>query len=312
MIRKYILPVLALLGIGLGIMAAIKSSKKMIPPPMVSDAPASPYKAFVAGAGLVEANTENIAISTEIAGIISKIYVSKGSQVKKGDPLFTIDDRATRALLAQQLAAVKVARAQLEEAKYTNTINQGLVKKNVTAKVDADISQYQVLIDEAQVQQTQATADQTATNLEIMTVRAPVDGQVMQLKIHPGEYASAGVAASPLILFGNTEPLYVRTDIDENEAYRVRDNAEALGFLRGNKEISVPLKFVQFEPYVIPKISLTGEPTERVDTRVMQVIYSLPVGEHRIRAGQQMDVFIEAAPRVIPPENPHPSAASTP
>jgi RND family efflux transporter MFP subunit len=278
-------------------MAAVKSAHKMIPTPMVSDAPISPYKTFVAGAGLVEANTENIAISTEIPGIVSKIYVSKGNQVKKGEPLFTIDDRATRSLLTQQQAAVKVARAQLDEAKYTNEVNQGLVQKYVTAKVDANMSQYQVAICTAQLEQAIATADQTSTNLEIMTVRAPVDGQVLQLHIHPGEYAAAGVASTPLILFGNTDPLYVRTDIDENEAWRVRDNAQAVGFLRGNKEICVPLKFVQFEPYVIPKISLTGEPTERVDTRVMQAIYSMPIGEKRIRAGQQVDVFIEAAPR---------------
>jgi RND family efflux transporter MFP subunit len=298
MIRKYVLPILAVLGVGLGILAAVKSARKLIPTPMVSEAPASPYTTFVAGAGLVEANTENIAIGTEIAGIVSKIYVSKGSQVKKGDPLFTIDDRATRALLEQQLTAVKVAQAQLEQAKYTNMVNQGLLKKYVAAQVDADMSQYQVNIDEAQVRQARATADQTATNLEIMTVRAPVDGQVMQLNIHPGEYAAAGPATNPLILFGNTEPLYVRTDIDENEAWRVRDSAPAVGFLRGNKEINAPLKFVQFEPYVIPKISLTGQPTERVDTRVMQVIYSLPSGEHRMKAGQQMDVFIEAPNRL--------------
>jgi RND family efflux transporter MFP subunit len=295
MFRKYILPVIALLGIGLGIMAALKSAQKLVPPPMVADAPVSPYKTFVAGAGLVEANTENIAIGTEIAGIVSKIYVTKGSQVRQGDPLFTIDDRATRALLDQQQAAVKVAQSQLEQEKYTNDLNQQLLKKYVSAKAEADMSQLQVAIDEDQVRLAQSAADQTRTNLEIMTVRAPCDGQVMQLNIHPGEYAAAGPSTNPLILFGNTQPLYVRVDVDENEAWRVRNDAKAVGFLRGNKEISAPLKFVQFEPYVIPKISLTGQPTERVDTRVLQVIYSLPPGQESIRAGQQMDVFVEAS-----------------
>lgn len=308
MIRKYFLPLLALIGIGLGVFSALKSAKKLIPTPMVSDAPMSPYQSFVAGAGLVEANTENIAIGTEIAGIVLKVNVAKGSKVKKGDPLFTIDDRATRALLATQLAAVKVAEAQLESAKYTNALNQALLKKFVSTKADTDMSGYQVDIDTAQVIQAQAAANQTATNLEIMTVRAPVDGEVMQLNIHPGEYAAAGPSSNPLILFGNTDPLYVRTDIDENEAFRVHENARAVGFLRGNKEISAPLKFIQFEPYVIPKISLTGAPTERVDTRVMQVIYGLPPGERRIKAGQQMDVFIEAEPRFTD----HPATQKSP
>jgi RND family efflux transporter MFP subunit len=297
MIRKYVLPLLALIGIGLGVLAALKSARTMIPTPMVSEAPASPYTNFVAGAGLVEANTENIAIGTQIAGIISKIYVQIGSHVKQGDPLFTIDDRATRALLATQQAAVKVAEAQLALANYSNSISQGLVKKQVTSQADADTARYIVQADSAQLDQARALAQQTATDLDRLTVRAPVDGQVMQLKIHLGEYAPAGVLLQPLILFGNVEPLCVRTDIDENEAWRVLPDAPAIGFLRGNKEITCPLRFVKFEPYVIPKVSLTGQPTERVDTRVMQVIYSLPPGDHRIKVGQQMDVFIQAPER---------------
>jgi RND family efflux transporter MFP subunit len=262
---------------------------------MVSDAPTSPYQTFVAGAGLVEANTENIAIGTQIAGIVSQIYVQIGSEVKKGDPLFTIDDRATRALLATQLAAVKVAEAQLAEANYTNSISQGLVKGLVVSKEEAELAHYAVDIDTAQFNQAQALANQTATDLERLTVRAPMDGEVLQLKIHLGEFAPTGVLVQPLIFFGNVRPLNVRTDVDENEAWRVSQDEPAIGFLRANKKVSAPMTFVRFEPYVIPKVSLTGETAERVDTRVLQVIYSLPVSENRIRAGQQMDVYIEAA-----------------
>jgi hypothetical protein len=122
-----------------------------------------------------------------------------------------------------------------------------------------------------------------------------MDGEVLQLKIHLGEFAPTGVLVQPLIFFGNVRPLNVRTDVDENEAWRVSQDEPAIGFLRANKKVSAPMTFVRFEPYVIPKVSLTGETAERVDTRVLQVIYSLPVSENRIRAGQQMDVYIEAA-----------------
>ena len=294
MIRKYLLPILAVLGVCLGIVAALQSARKLIPTPMVSDAPTSPYKTFVAGAGLVEANTENIAIGTQIPGIVSQIYIQTGDEVKKGDPLFTIDDRATRALLETQQAAVKGAESLLAQANYSNVVNQGLVKGLVVSKEEADMAHYVVNIDSAQLLQAQALAKQTETDLERLTVRAPTDGEVMQLKIHLGEYAPIGLLVQPLILFGNVHPLNVRTDIDENEAWRVHSNEPAIGYLRANKKISAPLKFVRFEPYVIPKVSLTGETTERVDTRVLQVIYSLPVGEDRIKIGQQMDVYMEA------------------
>jgi hypothetical protein len=117
----------------------------------------------------------------------------------------------------------------------------------------------------------------------------------MQLKIHLGEFAPAGVLTQPLILFGSVTPMCVRVDVDENEAWRVRSDAEAIGYLRGNKNIHVPLKFVRFEPYVIPKVSLTGEATERVDTRVLQAVFSFERGELPISVGQQMDIFIDAS-----------------
>jgi HlyD family secretion protein len=88
--------------------------------------------------------------------------------------------------------------------------------------------------------------------------------------------------------------------VDENEAWRVRVAAPAVAYVRGNKEISTPLKFVRFEPYVIPKVSLTGESTERVDTRVLQVIYSFDQKNLPIFVGQQMDVFIDASQPSMP------------
>ena len=56
------------------------------------------------------------------------------------------------------------------------------------------------------------------------------------------------------------------------------------------------MKFVYVEPYVIPKQSLTGYNSERVDTRVLQVIYELPEDRPMdVYIGQQMDVYLKAA-----------------
>jgi RND family efflux transporter MFP subunit len=294
MFRIFILPLLAVIGVGFGFFAAILSARTLAPTPMVSDPPVSPYRIVVVGAGLVESNTENISVGTEIAGIISKINVQIGCQVKKGDPLFTIDDRATRALLASQEAAIKVAEAQLAQAKYQMQIGAELVAKRVISLEDSELRRYAVETAAAQVRLAQEQANATSVELERLTVHAPVEGQVLQLKIHLGEYAPTGVLQQPLLLLGHVEPMCVRVNVDENEAWRVRSEASATGFLRGNKDIRVPLKFVRFEPYVIPKVSLTGESTERVDTRVLQVVYSFDRGSLPIFVGQQMDVFIEA------------------
>ena len=74
---------------------------------------------------------------------------------------------------------------------------------------------------------------------------------------------------------------------------RFRKGAPAQASLRGTPGVLYPLKFVRVEPYAVPKKSLTGDNTERVDTRVLEVIYSLDEKDQPIYVGQQMDVFID-------------------
>jgi hypothetical protein len=67
----------------------------------------------------------------------------------------------------------------------------------------------------------------------------------------------------------------------------------------------LPLRFVRLEPYVIPKVSLTGINVERVDTRVAQVIYALDpvhplVRDKKVLVGQLVDVFINTSPSSSP------------
>jgi hypothetical protein len=90
--------------------------------------------------------------------------------------------------------------------------------------------------------------------------------------------------------------VHVRVDIDENDAWRFRPGVRAKAFLRGNTAIAFDVSFAYVEPYVVPKTSLTGATTERVDTRVLQVIFGADKKELPIYAGQQVDVYIETSP----------------
>jgi RND family efflux transporter MFP subunit len=293
MIRKYLIPILAVAGIGFGILTVVRGNKVTPPAAPVADPPRTPYPAFVAGSGIVEASTENIAIGTEVAGVVSKIYVQIGSHVKAGDPLFTIDERATRAQLAQQQAAVQVAEASVNQVTNQLALAEALTDRRALSHQEHLNRRDAVTVAAAKLAQSRADLQAVQTDLERLTVRAPVDGQVLQLKVHLGEFAQTGVLAQALVLLGRIDPLCVRVDVDENDAWQVRAGASAMGFLRGNRDIKAPLKFVRFEPFVIPKTSLTGDTTERVDTRVLQVIYSFERGELPVYVGQQMDVFIE-------------------
>ena len=308
MIRKYLLPLLAVLGLGFAVLTVVSGSKTIPPAPPFVDPTSPPFVSSVAGTGIVEANTENIAIGTLVSGGISEIYVSVGGKVRSGDILFRLDDRDLKAQLIVRQAAlrvantnVKVAKASLSDFKNQLALAERITDKRAISLEELDRRRFAVQISMAKLAQAKADVvsakaqiNETAINLDRILVRAPVDGEILQLKIHPGEYAPAGITQTPLVLLGNVEPLNVRVDVDENDAWRVRMGAPAIAFLRGNREISTDLKFVRFEPYVIPKKSLTGDSIERVDTRVLQVIYSIEQTGLTIFAGQQMDVYIDA------------------
>ncbi|UJS18042.1 MAG: biotin/lipoyl-binding protein [Candidatus Jettenia sp.] len=117
MIRKYLLPILAVFGIGFAILTVINGNRTIPAAPPVVEPAAPPFTSSVAGAGIVEANTENIAIGTLIDGVVSEIYVSVGTRVKDGDPLFKIDDRELKAQLTVRTMALHVAKAGVKVAK---------------------------------------------------------------------------------------------------------------------------------------------------------------------------------------------------
>jgi len=130
----------------------------------------------------------------------------------------------------------------------------------------------------ANVASAEAEAKAARVEIDRLTVRARVDGDILQVNIRPGEFAPSGVTSDPLILLGNLDTLHVRVDIDQNDAWRYQPETPAVAFIRGNSQFKTDLKFEYVEAYVVPKRSLTGDSTERVDTRVMQVVYSFKRG----------------------------------
>ncbi len=187
------------------------------------------------------------------------------------------EDRLRRGL-ATQAAAARLARAKTE---------LDLLKAG-TWKPDLEVAR-------AQIAQAQAQLEKAQTDLERLTIRAPVAATVLKVDVRPGEYAQAGPLERPLLVLGDLSALHIRADVDEHQAWMVRQGAKAEATERGNSRRRVALEFVRFEPYVVPKRSLTGASTERVDTRVLQVIYRIAQKQTGLYVGQQMDVFIQAA-----------------
>lgn len=304
---------LALVGVGFTAWVLIGANKHEPMPTPISDPPRSPYPQTVAASGIIEAVNENVRIAPPVSGLITKVFVKVGEQVHEQATLFQLDDRELRAQLLTREAAIPPLQAQIDEQKYkigdleTQLRRlQSVHDERAVSEDDLKRTWYALEMAKrgaqrlhANLKQVTAQRDEAAILLDRLTVRAPRNGTILQVNIRAGEYAALG-SAEPLILLGETEQLQVRADIDEVNAPLVVPHAGGTASIKSMANRKIPLTFVRIEPYVIPKKSLTGENTERVDTRVLQVIYRFERPSFPVYAGQQLDVFIERQPSSMP------------
>ncbi len=299
MIRTYRLPLLALLGACVAIAAVVNSNQRGVTAPPVIQPAQAPFPVYLAGAGIVEASTGNITIGAPVAGVIAEIYVNVGDQVNVGGPLFKIDDRDIQAQLLTASAKVQEVAANLEKPKHRLQFASSLKHQDKGAVSANELSDLRddVAAGESTLTLAKAQVEQIRIEIERRTIRAPVAGKILQIKARPGEYTPGGdIQGIPLMLLGDDTTLNVRVDIDEYDAWRFQPTAKAMAFVRGNSAIGTMLRFEYREPYVVPKTSLTGQSTERTDTRVLQLIYRVERDPRlNVSIGQQMDVFIQAS-----------------
>lgn len=286
----------------------IKAQEQPIPPPPVAP-PLKPEGTRLAATGIIEAREENVAIGTPIAGLVTKVMVNVNEKVKEGQPLMQLDDRELQAQLIKAQAEIAVNQAQLdialaEREKVQDNLDRlkslsdqrAISQDDLRNRAnDLKVAQAQVGSAQALLAAAQANVKQIQLLIERLTILAPRAGTVLQVNIRAGEYASIQNRLAAMIL-GDLDKLQIRADVDEQNAVRVRPGEDATAYVKGDAVNGIPVKFVRIEPFVIPKQSLTGASTERVDTRVLQVIYELtvPAGMN-LYVGQQVDVMIGGA-----------------
>jgi multidrug resistance efflux pump len=348
LIKKYALPLAAVAMLVFAIIQVVRAqqTKPKAEPPVQ---PARmPYGNGVAGAGLVEPQTENISVGSYVPGIVTKVHVKVGDKVRADSVLFELDDRPLKAELLVRQANLESAQAQLsklrqqprpeevpplvakkneseanladqqDQLQRTEAIYSGKaigeeelfrrrqavsMARQQLEQADANLKllragawEPDITLAKAALDQARGQLAQTETDLKRLKVTALMPAnvtemEVLQVNVRPGEYVGAPPGQA-LIVLGHVNQLHIRVDIDEHDIPRFNRDGAAVARLRGDPRITYPLRFVRIEPYVIPKKSLTGDNTERVDTRVLQVIYAVDAPPGKLFVGQQMDVFI--------------------
>jgi membrane fusion protein, multidrug efflux system len=145
-----------------------------------------------------------VTISTDLAGIVSKIAFDSGSPVKAGDLLVQLNTDQEQAQLAQ-------AEAQRDWTQITLTRNQGLLAKRTVSQSDFDSAT-------AQFHQAQATVDQYKALIARKTLRAPFAGIVGIRQVNLGQYLNTGDAVVTLQSF---DPIYVNFSLPQQNLSQI-------------------------------------------------------------------------------------------
>ncbi len=204
----------------------------------------------------------------------------------------TMPDSVSKMVLDQAINATELARANLAVAQR----NYELVKAGAWS--------YDIRNQEAQYNALTKGAAAAHALLAKYTVTAPVDGVVLSITATVGSYVSpqgtlqsysAGIA--PLLVMGaGDDYVAVRCYVDEILIAKLHDleGLQATMFIRGT-DIKIPLEFVRVQPLVSPKIQLSNQRTERVDVRVLPIIFRFKKPENvLIYPGQLVDVYMRS------------------
>jgi len=309
---RIILPAIAVIGI-VGSVIYIAGSQ---PDQSLSNPQETPAKApaaqrqtgSIVGTGVIEPSSEVVDIAAQIPGVVAKVFVRAGDQLAAGQPLLEIDSRDARAAVNEASARLASSRQSIAAAETSLKVAQNqyalyqrvddpraVSEQEVIMQRDAVANaRAQLALASAQARQTAAQLEQARVTLAQHVVRAPSVMEVLQVDIRAGEYAGTGGTATVLMKLGATRPLHVRLDIDENQIARLKIGAPAIVSPRGDANRQVNATYIRTEPLIIPKRSLTNSATERVDVRVLQLIYALPAGTQGFFVGQQIDGFVAA------------------
>ncbi|VTR50420.1 efflux RND transporter periplasmic adaptor subunit [Sphingobacterium thalpophilum] len=151
----------------------------------------------------------------EVSGYITKIYVSDGAVVSKGQALYEIDGTRYSAAVQQAKASLQVAQTELDRQKRDLARYQALADKDAIAKQVYDNAVSNVAASQAQVESARAALVTANTNLSRSTIRAPFAGTVGISQVRLGALVNPGTTL--LNTLSSTSPIAVEFQVNEKD-----------------------------------------------------------------------------------------------
>ncbi|HGV4072208.1 TPA: efflux RND transporter periplasmic adaptor subunit [Enterobacter kobei] len=165
--------------------------------------------------GRIEA-VESVQLRPRVSGYIDKVNLTDGQEVKKGEVLFTIDDRTYRAALEQAQATLERAKTQASLARSEANRTDKLINTNLVSREEWEQRRAAAIQAQADIRAAQAAVDAAQLNLDFTKVTAPIDGRASRALITSGNLVTAGDSASVLTTLVSQKTVYVYFDVDES------------------------------------------------------------------------------------------------
>jgi len=173
-------------------------------------------------------------VQPQVSGRVTQIHFSDGAQLRKGDPLFTIDPRPYRAQLDAAAATFAQAKAALDLARIQFARAATLIETKAISQQEYDLKKNAVDVAAAQVEQSQAAVQTAKLNLEYCFLRSPIDGRAGQRLVDPGNVVAANTGS--LLVIQRLDPVYADFTVPENDLTVVQRNM-ARGTLKAEVEL---------------------------------------------------------------------------
>ena len=172
------------------------------------------------------AAVNEVKLLARVVGYLDAIHFEDGALVRKGDPLFTVQQDQYKAQLQQAQAQVQLAQAQLNHAKIEVVRYTALVKKGAATQVDVDHWNYEQAAAEANILGAQAQVAIAQLNLSYTEIVAPFDGQMGKHLVDPGNVVGGNGQQGALAVITQLDPIYVEASISSQQALQVRANLD--------------------------------------------------------------------------------------
>jgi RND family efflux transporter MFP subunit len=176
-----------------------------------------------------------ISVAPDVSGLVTEVPARENQLVRRGDVLLRIDQARYRLALAQAEAAVAARKADYE-IKRSEAARRASLSGIVISSENRESAASSASAAAALYQEAQAARDTAALNLERTEVKAPADGYVTNLDIHPGDYASAG---RPLLAVLDSHSFRVNGYFEETKLPRLRiGDTVRIRLMSGGPELS--------------------------------------------------------------------------